>query len=193
MPFELQVSPNDHPPTTSSEEVSGLGSVAKCARLLGGNVGALGNVAKDVNKMCYNSGLDSPTLSAAVVQPSDATNALKKRRATSLRVQYRGSAASLFAYEAVGWIGIGVLGLVIAFISVRVELEHDAPIGGTRDAAVYGAMLREREQMDGAGRAAKETEKTSNLRTTFVAKVVGAAFVLVGFGGFFLFQLPRRH
>ena len=98
-----------------------------------------------------------------------------------------------FAYEAVGWIGIGVLGLVIAFISVRVELEHDAPIGGTRDAAVYGAMLREREQMDGAGRAAKETEKTSNLRTTFVAKVVGAAFVLVGFGGFFLFQLPRRH
>ena len=88
--------------TTSSEEVSGLGSVAKCARLLGGNVGALGNVAKDVNKMCC-------------------------------------------------------------------------------------------EQMDGAGRAAKETEKTSNLRTTFVAKVVGAAFVLVGFGGFFLFQLPRRH
>ena len=78
-----------------------------------------------------------------------------------------------------------VLGLVIAFVAVRVELEDDAPIGGTRDAAVYGAMLRERERMDGAERAAKETEKTSNLRTTFLAKVVGAAFVLVGFGEFF--------
>ena len=31
-------------------------TVAKCARSQGENVGALGNVAKDANEMCYNSG-----------------------------------------------------------------------------------------------------------------------------------------
>ena len=96
-----------------------------------------------------------------------------------------GIAAALpayFAYEAVEWIGIGVLGLVIAFVAVRVELEHDAPIGGTRDAAVYGAMLREREHMDGAERAAKEPKKHQVFAPPFSPRSSGLRLCWLGSG-----------
>src|SRR4051794_39958527 len=107
--FVRPVSPNDQPPTTSSEEVSGLGSVAKCAMSLGENIGARGNVAKDANKMRYDSGVlgQSNAMSrrgfSRLMRPT-----LSKKDA--LLLCGFGIAAALpayFAYGAVGWIGIG--------------------------------------------------------------------------------------
>ena len=37
--------------------------------------------------------------------------------------------AACLAWRAVGWFGVGLLGLLVLFIAVRVELEGNRPIG----------------------------------------------------------------
>ena len=95
--FVKRVSPNDPPPTTSSERSADSGLWPSAPGRRGKMLAHLATLPRTPMKCAtILARLDSPTLRAAVVQPSDATNALKKRRATSLRVRYRGSAARLF-------------------------------------------------------------------------------------------------
>jgi hypothetical protein len=47
------------------------------------------------------------------------------------------AALAFFAYEVAGWIGVGVLGLIIAFIAVRLEIEQGGPVGHPRDTGLH--------------------------------------------------------
>jgi hypothetical protein len=80
------------------------------------------------------------------------------------------------ALRLVGFFGLGILGLVIGFIAVRMDLERD---GGPE-------QFKARDRMSRAEKAADDAEKASRLQPLFVAQVVAAGFVILGFGFHFL-------
>lgn len=80
------------------------------------------------------------------------------------------------ALRLVGFFGLGILGLVIGFIAVRMDLERD---GGPE-------QFKARDRMSRAEKAAHDAEKASRLQPLFVAQVIAAGFVILGFGFHFL-------
>jgi hypothetical protein len=94
------------------------------------------------------------------------------------------------AYLAVGWIGVGIVGLLIASIAVRLEVEQEGPVGGELDTTLYATILRQVDHMDRAERSARLAAVAARVRAGNVAKAIGAALTIIGLAGFFLVQLP---
>jgi hypothetical protein len=95
--------------------------------------------------------------------------------------------AASIAFRIAGPAGMGVLGLLIAFIAQRVKLEQDGAFGGGGMNASLAAMqVRTREQMTGAEREAHAHETRSLLQATSLATIIGLALAVVGIGAWFL-------
>jgi hypothetical protein len=88
------------------------------------------------------------------------------------------------ALRLVGFFGLGVLGLVIGFIAVRMDLERDGPT--TSDPTMLAEQAKARQRMSRAERAGFRAEQTVRLKPLFIAQVVAAGFVILGFGLHFL-------
>ena len=88
------------------------------------------------------------------------------------------------ALRLVGFFGLGVIGLIIGFITVRMDLERDG--GHSGDPTVLAEQFKARDHMSRAEKAADAAEKTSRLQPLFVAQVIAAGFVILGFGFHFL-------
>lgn len=84
------------------------------------------------------------------------------------------------ALRLVGFFGIGVLGLVIGFIAVRMDLESDGPSAGLHE------QFKARQQMSRADRAGLHAERQARLKPLFATQVVAAGLVIFGFGLHFL-------
>ena len=88
------------------------------------------------------------------------------------------------ALRLVGFFGLGVLGLIIGFIAVRMDLERDGASGG--EPTVLAEQIKLRQAMGRAERADLHAEQKARLKPLFVAQVVAAGFVILGFGLHFL-------
>jgi hypothetical protein len=88
------------------------------------------------------------------------------------------------ALRLVGFFGLGVLGLVIAFITVRMDLERDG--GHAGEPTILAEQFKARDRMSRAEKAEHEAEKASCLQPLFVAQIVATGFVILGFGLHFL-------
>ncbi len=84
------------------------------------------------------------------------------------------------AVRLVGFCGLGVLGLVIGFIAVRMDLERDGPSSGLAE------QFETRQSMSRSERARLQAEQSFRLKPLFVAQIVAAGFVILGFGLHFL-------
>ena len=87
------------------------------------------------------------------------------------------------ALRLVGFFGLGVLGLVIGFIAVRMDLERD---GASSDPSALAEQYKARERMSRAERAEYRAGQAFRLRPLFIAQVVATGFVILGFGFHFL-------
>lgn len=101
------------------------------------------------------------------------------------------TAASLvpaaIGYVIVGWLGVGIVGLLVAFLAIRMEIEGDGPIGSVQDAGSYAAH-RERWRAAEASDEGIRAERRATLRALTLARLIGGVYILVGLGGFFLVQ-----
>jgi hypothetical protein len=88
-----------------------------------------------------------------------------------------------------GFIGLGVLGLIIGVMAQRIELEKDGAVGHTMTTSLYAQQFKAQENMSRAEKAERLPFGPPLLKWLFVAKVVSAGLVILGFGLFFLFQL----
>jgi hypothetical protein len=84
------------------------------------------------------------------------------------------------ALRLVGFFGLGILGLVIGFIAVRMDLERDGASSGLAE------QFKARERMSRAERASLQAEQTFRLKPLFVAQIVATGFIILGFGLHFL-------
>lgn len=80
----------------------------------------------------------------------------------------------------VGFFGFAVLGILIGFAAIMMELQEQGD--HTRHVIVHGGLK-------GAEHAGHKSEMAALTRVLFAAKIVSAALIVGGLGGFFLFQV----
>jgi len=101
--------------------------------------------------------------------------------------------ASVVAFMIVAYtsfFGVGVIGLMIWFVSTRVDLEQDSPVGGPAVSASFLAhQVRVRAEMSRAERAALRGQRLLEARSARFFKYLGVALTVGGFTGFWFFQL----
>jgi hypothetical protein len=88
----------------------------------------------------------------------------------------------LGAFLLAGFLGLGVLGLIVGVMAQRIELEKDGAVSNYMATSLYADQFKARESMNPA-------EPRTLLKWLFVAKVVSAGLIILGFGFFVLFQL----
>ncbi len=97
--------------------------------------------------------------------------------------------AVTIAYALVGFLGVAIIGIATLFVCVHLELSHEHSAGGV----IYPPDHPWRAgENDGTGRAAgavRCSERAALRQALTFAKLIGVALTLVGFGGFYLFQL----
>jgi hypothetical protein len=89
----------------------------------------------------------------------------------------------------VGFLGIGLIGLLTWFICVRVELEKDGAVGNVFTTGLYAQQMRAREVMTRTEKAAERHEQTALLQSLRFFKRLGIALAVIGFSMFALYQL----
>jgi len=85
-------------------------------------------------------------------------------------------------YRLVGFLGVGVLGLLIAFIAVRMDLEKGGAIGSSFSSDLYVQQMTAHQSMSRSERVAHHAERASMARALTIAKIIGAILITVGFG-----------
>jgi hypothetical protein len=100
--------------------------------------------------------------------------------------------ASLIAFvivALVGFFGVGVIGLLIAFISTQFELDSDGAVAGGIGSDLLARQIRAQREMSPEQRAARRTEKSLLAQSVNFFRYFGIGLVLIGFGGFAYYQL----
>ena len=91
-----------------------------------------------------------------------------------------------FAWSAIGWFGVGLLGLLVLFLAVRVELEDNRPVGPQMTPGLYAGQYHSEAGQGHAERAGRSFERLSLASSARLAAIFGAALTAAGFGLFFL-------
>lgn len=87
----------------------------------------------------------------------------------------------------VGFIGVGVVGLLMWFICTLVEL--DAPVSVNETGAFFARQLEVKAGQRPEERAATMADRMLALQSTRFYRYLGAALTVIGIGGFLLFQI----
>lgn len=94
------------------------------------------------------------------------------------------------AFRLAGFLGLGVLGLLAAFIAVRIDLEADGVVGHPRTTGLFAETARRGRPDTPEEREARHAERQWLVRPLWWTLVASAGLIIFGFGGFFLYQLP---
>ena len=98
-------------------------------------------------------------------------------------------ALAMAVVARVGFLGVGIIGVLTWFICVRLELEKDAAVGHVLTTGLYAQQMRARESMTRAEKAADRQEQTALLQSVRFFKRFGIGLTVIGFGMFVLYQL----
>jgi len=95
-------------------------------------------------------------------------------------------AAALLGLSALGWhllagLGVALLGLLVLFVAVRVELEGDRPVGTQSTPEAYARHFRTEAEQPHADRASRRAEVASFVSTTRLFAIAGAVLTTTGF------------
>jgi FtsH-binding integral membrane protein len=100
--------------------------------------------------------------------------------------------ASLIAFVLVasfGFFAIGLIGLLLWFICVRIDLEKDAAVGSGWTPHLIGSQHEARERLSPEQRAAWREEQSVAMQSTRFFKHLGIGLTAIGAAGFGWFQL----
>lgn len=95
-----------------------------------------------------------------------------------------------FAWSAIGWLGVGLLGLLVLFVAVRVELEGDRPVGPQTTPELYARHFHAEREQNPAERAGRRAEVAGFTATARLFAIAGALLAVIGFA--LLFFGPGR-
>jgi hypothetical protein len=100
--------------------------------------------------------------------------------------------AAVIAFMIVAYasfFGIAVVGLMIWFVSTRVDMEQEGPVGVGVSPGFFAGQVRRKAEMSHAERAAVRGEKSLEAQSARFFRHLGIALTLIGAGGFLYFQL----
>ena len=88
--------------------------------------------------------------------------------------------AVYFAFQFLGFLGVGMVGLIMMFVAFQAELTKD----GT--SSTYTIIPRPPDHMGHAEKAARRAEVESLSHPIVMGKLLGLCLVVIGFGALFL-------
>ena len=100
--------------------------------------------------------------------------------------------ASVIAFMIVAYasfFGVGVIGLMIWFVTARVDMEQDGVVGAGVSPGFLAQQIKVRTEMSRAERAALHGRQLLEKQSTRFFRYLGIVLTLAGFGGFVLFQI----
>ena len=97
--------------------------------------------------------------------------------------------AAVIAFAIVGYLGLAILGILTLLICATMEIGKDGPLGSINTPDLHAWDAQHREAKTPAERAEHLSEVSLLLRSLYLVRLIGVAFVIAGFGGFYLFQL----
>lgn len=110
-----------------------------------------------------------------------------------------GVALALIAIYAIGygtrlgWFGVGIIGLAVLLISIRVDLEADHPVSlhghGSAEINLVARQISERSRASPEERLALVAAREKRRRVLNLVRGVGVVLTIVGFGLFVKQQL----
>jgi hypothetical protein len=89
----------------------------------------------------------------------------------------------------VGFLAVGIIGVLTWFICERMELEKDAAVGNVMTTGLYAQQIRARDSMTRAEKAAEREEQTVLLQALRFFKRLGIGLAAIGFAMFVFYQL----
>ncbi|HZH51383.1 MAG TPA: hypothetical protein VEZ16_05820 [Microvirga sp.] len=95
----------------------------------------------------------------------------------------------LGAFLLAGFLGLGVLGLLVGVMAQRIELEKEGAVSNYMTTSLYADQFKAQQSMSRAERAERRAENVKLLKCLFVAKVVSAGLIILGFGFFILIRI----
>lgn len=93
------------------------------------------------------------------------------------------------AFHLLGFLGLGILGLIVGIIAANVELQGGRALGSSLTPNVYADAVAAENRETPAERAARRAEAARAALPLHVARVVSAGLIILGFGLFFAVQL----
>lgn len=100
--------------------------------------------------------------------------------------------ASVVAFMIVAYasfLGVGVIGLMIWFVTARIDMEQDGVVGAGVSPGFLAHQLKTRMEMSRAERAALHGRHLLEKQSTRFFRWLGMTLTASGFGGFLLFQI----
>ncbi len=95
------------------------------------------------------------------------------------------------AQQAIGWLGVGLLGLFTLFVAVRYELEGNLPVGPQMTPDLYASQFGKHGREHEAESAGRRHEWLGQLSAARLAAGMGAMLALVGFGFFLMLEFGQ--
>jgi|GEM_PF-999772 len=95
-----------------------------------------------------------------------------------------------FAWSAIGWLGVGLLGLLVLFVALRVELEGDRPVGHQTTPELYARHFQAERAQNPAERAGRQAEVAAFTAAARLFAIAGALLAIIGFA--LLFFGPKQ-
>ncbi|MGX1789030.1 hypothetical protein ACWIGM_19955 [Bosea sp. NPDC055332] len=96
------------------------------------------------------------------------------------------------AQQALGWLGVGLLGLFTLFVAVRYELEGNLPVGPQMTPDLYASQFHKHGREHAAERAGQRHEWLGQLSAARLAAGMGVLLALLGFGFFLMLEFDRQ-
>ena len=100
--------------------------------------------------------------------------------------------ASVIAFMVVAYasfFGVGVIGLMIWFVTARLDMEQDGVVGAGVSPGFLAQQLKTRTEMSRAERAALHGRRLLEKQSTRFFRYLGIVLTVGGLGGFLLFQI----
>ena len=88
-----------------------------------------------------------------------------------------------------GFFGVGALGLLVLCFSVIVDQDRDGAVGAGMTPGFLARQVEAKAAMSPGQRWAFRAEQAAEAQSTRRFKILGAAMIVIGFAGFWLFQL----
>ncbi len=95
--------------------------------------------------------------------------------------------ALIVAYTS--FFGVAVLGILVLCLSVIVDQDRDGAVGTGITPTFFAQQFKARAEMSYTHRQGLRHEHALEARSTRLFRYLGAGMILVGLGGFWLFQL----
>lgn len=84
-------------------------------------------------------------------------------------------------WQALGGLGVALLGLLVLFVAVKVELEGDRPVGTQSTPEFYASHFRAEARQHHAERASRRAEIAAFASSARLFVIAGALLTMTGF------------